>query len=552
MKSSHSPPEFFLFFLSWMWLLLIPSLTAAEKKTKVQERPRPNIVFILADDLGYGDIEAFGGDQCNIDTPHFDALCRDGIKFANAHVTDSVCVPSRTSIMTGRYAFRFGRGERGGPWGFIGLRFPPSQHTLGDMFRKSGYRTGYVGKWHLGTVMTTNDGAVQNSKNTDFTKPLKTGPPQYGFDESFILPGSLDMFPYAFVKNNQWVGKVTAQKGWSAFNRVGPAEENFEDTEVLATFCREAARFIAEEAKRPEPFFLYAGLTAPHTPTSPESQFEGKSRIGIYGDFVMNTDACIGRINEALEAAGVAGNTLLMASSDHGPGHYSGRLREAAAFQMKEMEKDGHRANGPWRGYKFSAFEGGLRVPFAAKWPGKIPPGTSSNALIGLNDLMATWAEAIGCKLNADEGPDSISFLPILLDPEAKSSRKTLVVRGSLANAILRDNWKLILGPGSGSGGRFFSHPESKEAWKEAVKEFGKPPRDHHELERAPFVQLFNLRSDPSESENLAKEDPDLVRELIASLRKIQASDQSTSGPKLDNDVAAKIFRSVPPFVWQK
>ena len=177
---------------------------------------RPNVVFILADDLGYGDVKAFGGKKSKVPTPHFDRLCKDGIKFTNAHVTDSVCVPSRTSIMTGRYAFRFGKGEQGGPWGFIGLRFPTSQHTVGKMFRKGGYSTGYAGKWHLGTRMTTKDGKVQGPENTDFTKPIQIGPTDYGFDHCFFLPGSSTCSPHAYVRGKKWQGQVTAQKGWSA------------------------------------------------------------------------------------------------------------------------------------------------------------------------------------------------------------------------------------------------------------------------------------------------------------------------------------------------
>ena len=149
---------------------------------------RPNVVFILADDLGYGDVKSFGGAKSKVPTPHFDRLCKEGMKFTNAHVTDSVCVPSRTSIMTGRYAFRFGKGEQGGPWGFIGLRFPTTQHTVGHMFRSGGYSTGYVGKWHLGTRMTTKDGKVQGPENTDFTKPIQIGPTDYGFDHCFFCP----------------------------------------------------------------------------------------------------------------------------------------------------------------------------------------------------------------------------------------------------------------------------------------------------------------------------------------------------------------------------
>ena len=528
-----------------LWFLCAATTHGAEQPE------RPNIVFILADDLGYGDIKAFGGDKCNIDTPHFDRLCADGIKFTNAHVTDSVCVPSRTSIMTGRYALRFGRNaEQGGPWGFVGLRFPTTQHTLGDMFQSGGYSTGYVGKWHLGTRMTTRDGKVQGPANTDFTKPIRIGAGDYGFDDCFFLPGSLDMFPYAFIRGNEWQGKVTAQKGWSAFNRVGPAAEDFLDTKVLSTFCHEAGEFIKARAGKEKPFFLYVGLTAPHTPSSPEAEFEGKSRIGIYGDFVMNTDVCIGRIRDHLRDAGVDDNTVIMVSSDHGPGHYSGRKREATANQMQKMEKDGHYSTGRWRGYKFSAYEGGLRVPFAAVWPGVVKPGGATDALIGLNDLMATWADIAGIKLSPKQGPDSVSFRPVLKNP-ATRSRDALVSRGTRSDAFRDGEWKLILGPGSGSSGPFFSEPKSEDAWRTAIEAFGRKPANHKELEDPAFVQLFNLRNDPRETTDLSAENSGRVKKMLADYQKIIRDGRSTTGPKLSNDRAVKAFRP-PAFVWKK
>lgn len=514
------------------------------------EQRRPNIVFVLADDLGYGDIEAFGGDKCNVDTPHFDQLCLDGMKFTNAHVTDSVCVPSRTSIMTGRYAFRFGRGEPSGPWGFIGLRFPTTQHTVGQMFQSGGYTTAYVGKWHLGTKMTTRDGKVQGPSNTDFSKPIQVGVSDYGFDECFFLPGSLDMFPYAFIRGKRWQGNVTARKGWSAFNRVGPAAEDFVDTEVLATFCKEAGRFIKAQRGKEKPFFLFVALTAPHTPTSPEQRFAGRSRIGVYGDFVMNTDACIGRIRDHLRESGFEGNTALMVSSDHGPGHYSGPKRKAIANQMQQMHKEGHYPTGPWRGYKFSAFEGGLRVPFAAVWPDVVKPGGTTDSLIGLNDLKATWAEIAGIELAPEHAPDSVSFVSVLKDRTAQS-RTTLVTRGTRANAYRDGDWKLILGPGSGSSGPFFSEPKSEDAWKDAVVAFGRNPKNHTELESHEFLQLYNLRDDPGESKDVSEKNPDVVKRMLAGYMKVIANGRSTPGPKLANDLDVKAFRP-PPFAWGK
>lgn len=517
---------------------------------------RPNIVFILADDLGYGDVKAFGGDKCNVDTPHFDQLCAEGMKFTDAHVTDSVCVPSRTSIMTGRYAFRFGKAEPGGPWGFTGLRFPASQHTLGAMFRSGGYTTGYVGKWHLGTRMTTRDGKVQGPENTDFTQPIQIGPSDYGFDECFFLPGSLDMFPYAYIRGKQWQGRITTQKGWSAFNRVGPAAEDFVDTEVLSRFCNEAGSFIQTQARiqsqatSPEPFFLFVALTAPHTPTSPEADFKGKSRIGIYGDFVMNADACIGRIRKQLGDAGLAENTVVMVASDHGPGHYSGRRLQATANQMQEMEKDGHFSAGPWRGYKFSAFEGGLRIPFATVWPGVVKPGSVSHALIGLNDLMATWADIAKIELSSKQAPDSSSFLNVLKQPE-QPHRRNLVIRGTRSDAFRQGDWKLILGPGSGSSGQFFTEPKSEDAWKEAIAVFGRNPANHKELEDPIFVQLYNLRNDPAETTDVAANNLNQMKKMLADYQEIIRNGRSTPGAPLSNDRNVKAFRP-PAFVWKK
>ena len=511
---------------------------------------RPNIVFILADDLGYGDIKAFGGEKSKVPTPHFDQLCRDGMKFTNAHVTNSVCVPSRTSIMTGRYAFRFKKGEQGGPWGFIGLQFPTTQHTLGDMFQSGGYRTGYVGKWHLGTRMTRKDGKTQGPANTDFTKPIQIGPTDYGFDECFFLPGSLDMFPYAYIRGKKWQGSVTAQKGWSAFNRVGPAAEDFLDTEVLSTFCDEAGKFISSSSKKKDPFFLFVALTAPHTPSSPEAEFEGKSGMGVYGDFVMNTDACIGRVREHLRKAGIDNNTMVIVSSDHGPGHYSGRQRKAIPHQMKEMEKEGHFSRGQWRGYKFSSYEGGLRVPLGVVWPGVVEPGSQNDSMVGLNDLMATCADIAGVELKDNQAPDSISFLPYLRNQEILV-RNHMIAHGTRADAYYEGNWKLILGPGSGSSGSHFTEPKSEDAWKQVIQKFGRKPKNHSEIEHPTFIQLYDLTADPGEKNNLASIHFERAKKMIDRYKKIVANGRSTRGPKLSNGREIKIFRP-PGFIWKK
>jgi arylsulfatase A len=504
---------------------------------------KPNIVFILADDLGIGDVNCYGGERCLIDTPNIDALAAGGLRFTDAHVNASVCSPTRRALMTGRYNWRYGATVNSGPWGFVGPRPNTEKTTLGKVLKRTGYRTGYVGKWHLGTAMTTFDGKTQGPTNVDFTKPLTYGPPQFGFDESFILPGSLDMFPYAFARNNVWQGEVTAQKGWSAFNRVGPAEKDFQDHEVLETFYSEAEAFIAKQ-KQNDPFFLFLALTAPHTPTSPGVNWQGKSKLGVYGDFVMEVDHSVERVMAALKKQGLADNTLVMFSSDHGPAPYAGNILKSTPAQIQQLEAKGHHSNGPHRGYKFSIYEGGLRVPLIAHWPGVIDAGRSCDALVGLNDFMATFAELTDSKLADNEGPDSISFARLLRNPDSDGARKALVMQSVAAFAIRDGNWKLCLCPGSGtpgSGGNAAGNDPSPDiAWRKALEEFNGKPAES-DLLSAPFVQLFDLAKDPHEDTNLAAEYPEQVQTMVALLLQQVENGRSTPGPKLKNDQRVKI-----------
>ena len=507
---------------------------------------KPNIVFILADDLGIGDVNCYGGERCLIDTPNIDALAAGGLRFTDAHVNASVCGPTRRAIMTGRYNWRFGATTNHGPWGFCGPRPNTEKSTLGKLLKRSGYRTGYVGKWHLGTIMQTLDGKKQGLTNVDFTKPLTYGPVQFGFDESFILPGSLDMYPYAFARNNVWQGEITAQKGWSAFNRVGPAEKDFQDHEVLETFYGEAESFISKQ-KKDRPFFLFLALTAPHTPTSPGAKWQGKSKLGVYGDFVMEVDHSVGRVMDALKAKGLDENTLVMFTSDHGPGPYAGNILKATPGQIKKLEEKGHYSNGPHRGYKFSVYEGGLRVPLIARWPGVIPEGETNDALIGTNDLMATFSEIADEKMGDKEGPDSISFANLLRDPKAKGTRENLIMR-SVVSFVVRDgDWKLCVSPGSGMPANMENgignDPTPEVAWKAALdKVEGKVTKA--DLLKAPFVQLFNVAKDPHEDKNLAAEQAERVEKMGRLLKEQIENGRSTSGPKLKNDKNVIIVNS--------
>lgn len=522
-------------------ILLLPSLVPAAES-------RPNIVFILADDLGIGDVACYGGERCLIKTPNIDALASGGLQFTDAYVNFSVCVPTRVAIMTGRYPWRFGPPQPGGAWGFLGPRFPVGTFTLGHMLQQAGYRTGYVGKWHLGTEMTTRDGKVQNEKNVDFTRPLKVGPPQHGFDQSFILPGSLDMYPYAFAKNNVWQGEVTAQKGWSAFNRVGPAEKDFEDHRVLETFYSEAESFLASQ-EREKPFFLYLALTAPHTPVSPGEKFQGKSELGLYGDFVTEVDHAVERVIAALKQNRQYENTLVLFSSDHGPGSYAGNIRKATPGQIHLLEERGHFPSGPHRGYKFSAYEGGLHVPLIAHWPNAVKAGTKNSSLVGLNDLMATFADLAGADLTGQQAPDSVSFANVLRGSAATGTRTNLIMQAVSAFVVRDGDWKLCLCPGSGCPGVYGNRPRSADAWQAAVKQFGRSPQ-RNELTATPFVQLFHLPDDPHEDHNLAAQHPERVQKMVALLQQQIAAGRSTPGPRLENEATRVLLHQrLPDFV---
>ena len=528
--------------------------TTIARADRANSDTRPNIVYVMADDMGSGDVKCFGGDRCLIDTPNMDALARAGMRFTDAHSVAAVCVPSRVAIMTGRYAWRSSGSRPSGPWGFLNPRLKANDFTLGHMLVQAGYRTGYVGKWHLGTLMTTLDDKNQGPTNVDYTRPLKIGPSQYGFHSSFILPGSLDMFPYAYVKDGTWVGKVTAQKGWSAFNRVGPAAEDFEDVKVLDTFADQAEQFIARHAKASrdgKPFFLYVALTSPHTPISPRAEFRGKSKLGLYGDFVMETDDCVGRVMQALDQHDLTKHTLIIATSDHGAASYAGNIRKATPGQIRNLEAKGHYPSGIYRGYKFSVYEGGHRVPLVVSWPGIVSANSICNRLVGLNDLMATIADVLDIKLQTDQAADSISYLPLLKNPTAASTRSHMIQQSTNVFAVRSHDWKLCVCPGSGAMGTYGNLPLPKDSWTKAVAKFGRRPT-RNDLRDPAFVQLFNLKDDPTESTNLASQRPELVQQLFKILDEQIAAGRSTPGPRLRNDVPrVRIHNRVPAFVFQ-
>ncbi|MDA1229587.1 MAG: sulfatase-like hydrolase/transferase, partial [Planctomycetota bacterium] len=365
-------------------------------------------------------------------------------------------------------------------------------------------------------------------------------------------------YPYAFARNNIWQGEITAQKGWSAFNRVGPAEKDFEDHKVLETFYTEAESFI-EEQSQDQPFFLFLALTAPHTPTSPGADWQGKSKLGVYGDFVMEVDHGVERVMKALQAQGLDQNTLVMFSSDHGPASYAGNILKATPAQIQLMEAKGHFPGGPYRGYKFSVYEGGLRVPLIARWPEVIPEGKSCEALVGLNDFMATFAELASASLEANEAPDSISFAPLLRNPALNGTRQNLVMQSVVSFAVRNGKWKLCLCPGAGtpadSDVSRGNVPAPEDAWRIALDQFSGTPEES-DLMKSPFVQLFDLAKDPHEDNNLASDHSERVEYMVEMLKKQIEDGRSTAGLKLENDHDVRMVDSgdnrLPAFVRER
>lgn len=524
--------------LGLLWICLAWSVWTMSAASRPGSRPppRPNIVFILADDLGYGDVQSFGGPLGQIPTPGFDRLAAEGMRFTDAHTVCSWCTPSRLSIMTGRYSWRFPRPKTDGPWAYLNPRLGGETFTLGKLLRQAGYRTGYFGKWHLGTLMATTNGLTQGPGNVDYAQPIRFGPQTCGFDDTFILPGSLDMFPYAFISNHVWLGPVTATKGCSAFGRLGPAADDFVFEQCLDRITTEAERFLGNASGdgAKHPFFLYVALTGPHTPLSPGQGFAGKSRLGLYGDMVMETDHCVERILAALQTAGLASNTLVIATSDNGPAAYAGRRAKATRSQLHELEREGHYAAGPWRGTKATVYDGGTRVPFVVRWPGHVPTNTQCHRLISAMDLLPTLAEACQIQLEPDQAPDAFSFLSLLRQPTAPAKRPSLITESSHAFAFRSGSWKLCLTPGQGTQSDASDPPLDSEVWPQAVAAFGHPPT-REQLTAAPFIQLFHLTEDPAERVNLAAQRPREVRRLMTEFNRLIANGRSRPGPKLSD-----------------
>lgn len=502
-------------------LALAPPLAAADK---------PNILFILADDLGLGDVRAFNP-QSKIPTPHLDRLAAQGMRFTDAHTTSSVCSPTRYSLLTGRYSWR-SRLQSGVLGGLSPRLIEPGRVTVAQLLRDRGYHTAAIGKWHLGMDWARLPGrdvealAIENSnqvRNVDFTQPVKNGPTTVGFDTYFGISASLDMVPYAFIENDRLTAAPTLDRDFpwilgstNRHTRRGPAAPGFDAGDVLPALTRRAVAHIASraaDARSGKPFFLYLPLNSPHTPILPTPEWRGKSGLNHYADFVMQTDAAIGEILAALDTHGLATNTLVLFTADNGC---------SPEANLPQLDAAGHHPSHIFRGTKADLFEGGHRVPFIARWPGRVAAGATNAALISLVDFTATCADLLGARIPPGAAEDSISFLPALLGRANKPPRESLVhhsVNGSFA--IRQGPWKLLLCPDS--GGWSAPRPNSPAA------------------KQLPDTQLYNLDLDPGETNNLHAAHPETVTRLTRLLERFVADGRTTPGPPGTNAVPVRL-----------
>jgi arylsulfatase A-like enzyme len=468
---------------------------------------KPNIVVILADDLGYGDVGCYGATK--VKTPSIDALAAAGLRFTDAHASSATCTPSRYSLLTGEYAWR--KKGTGILPGDAALIIDPTRPTLPAVLRSAGYTTGAVGKWHLGL-------GSAGAGSLDWNQEMKPGPREVGFGYSFIIPATVDRVPCVYVENQRVVGqdssdpisvsykqkvgdeptgrenpdllKMKLSQGHDAtivngISRIGwmsgGQKARWKDEDIADDLTRRAVTFIEQNKDRP--FFLYFATHDIHVPRTPHARFAGKSECGVRGDVIQEFDWSVGEVVKTLDRLGLSENTLLIVTSDNGPVVNDGYADGA----VKDL--NGHAPAGPLRGGKYTAYEGGTRVPFIVRWPGKVKPGVS-DALICQIDFLPSLATLAAADVPEGAGPDSLNVLPALLG-EQKAARETLIEQGGgVTVAFRRGHWKLVPKGGARSaGGR---------------------------------AELYDLSNDPGEKDDVAGQHPEVVKELIALLLEIQ------------------------------
>ena len=462
---------------------------------------RPNVLYILADDLGYGDVQCLNPQRGKIKTPHLDQLAAQGMTFTDAHSGSSVCTPTRYGLLTGRYAWRTrlqaGVLDGGNDEPLIAA----DRLTVAGFLRAQGYATACLGKWHLGFQSEAKPRKAEGKKGIGggglpVGAGIMGGPTTRGFDYFWGCSNARTMS--ALIENDRVI-------------------ETIEPIAMLPRLGERAVNYLVQHAaaKPGKPFFLYLPLTSPHTPILPTPEWQGKSGLGAYGDFVMQTDAVVSDVLAALDRTGLAGNTLVIFTADNGCSPQAGTAK---------LEQQGHFASAAMRGYKADIWDGGHRVPFLVRWPGRVKAGSTSAQLICHTDLLATCADLLGAPLPPNAAEDSVSILPALTGAATAPLREAVVhhsINGRFA--VRQGPWKLALCPGSGGWGK----PGDAEA-KEA---------------KLPALQLYDLGADPSEQENLHGRQPEVVSRLTRLLERYVADGRSTPGAKQPNDVLINFLK---------
>ncbi|MCW1921813.1 arylsulfatase [Luteolibacter arcticus] len=492
------------------WISLFAILPAA-----LLALEKPNIVILYADDMGYGDL-GVNNPASKIPTPHLDQLAKEGMRFTDAHSSSGICTPSRYAMLTGRHHWRDFHQIAGA---FDGSVFKKDQLTLPAMLREKGYATACIGKWHLGfdwDGIRKPGSPPKSIRHTDFewTKPFSGGPLDHGFDHYFG-DNVINFPPYAWIEDEKLVlppdttlEKVPGQPkegGWEC--RPGPARSDWDFYQVLPTLTRKSVEYVRSRKGKEQPFFLYVPFPSPHAPIIPNGEFDGKSKAGPFGDFVVQTDDACGQILAALRETGLAENTIVVFSADNG----------AEIFAHARDQKFDHWSSAPFRGIKRDLYEGGHHVPFVIKWPGLTKPGSVSDALLSQVDLMATFAALVNYDLPRTCAEDSHDFLPFLKGAAAEGPRTAIVHNTNAKVYAMRSGHWLLIDTKTGN-----------------VRPVPKAWMDKHDTpadDDLP-VELYDLKADPGQRKNLAADQPDTVKKLQGLLKKIR--DQGHSAPRLD------------------
>ena len=494
-----------------LFFLIIMNGCKNQQKEESSSYDKPNIIYILADDLGYGDIEAYNP-KSEIPTPNLNELAEQGIRFTDAHSNSAVCTPTRYGTLTGEYSFRT-RLKNGVLWGYGKPLIEKDKETVASFLKKNGYTTACIGKWHLGLGWVKKDPSkeIPNIQwddkvtpdlddNVDYSKPVSDGPQEHGFDYSYIIPASLDMVPYCYLRNGKTVeapydytsGKYEDTHGRGIFWREGPVSPDFDFERVLPNFIDTACQYIKNHSESEEPFFLYLPLPAPHTPWLPTEKYQGLSEAGTYGDFVAMVDDQVGKVISTLESLDLQDNTMIIFTSDNG-----------ADWRPEDIDEYGHLANYIYKGRKADIYEAGHRIPFIFRWDDIIDKNAVSDEIMCSTDLMATLAGMLKVDLPENAGQDSYNMWPAIVGEKYNSPIRDYTIHHSAWGyfSIRKGDWKYT--PHLGSGG------------------FTVPKKIESTANMAPGT-LYNLRSDPGERNNLYKEHPELVRELSTLLEPYQ------------------------------